>query len=110
MRLGRYKDRDWEAAYRSSGDRLYDMLGSDLPRALVEAEARTLLTCAYRGPWRAAWFLVKAQVASTWRHYVWFRWNWIRVNVFRRPQDEAIAMAERAREEDEQVEALSRQL
>jgi hypothetical protein len=62
-----------------------------------------MLKAYYRGPWRMIAAMAKRELESAWIHYVWVKWEWIRTKIFRRPQDEALAMAERVKAEDEEL-------
>lgn len=69
---------------------------------------RLFLEVYHKGPWRAVWALIKHELRSTWMHYGWFKWEWVRTRIFRRPQDATLAEAQRVWDEADAVEALAR--
>lgn len=108
--MSRYRHRDWEASYQSSKARLRGMLAANVPKRMIQNEARTLVNAAYGGPWKALYALLRSQLYSAWLHYGLRRWEWIRTRIFRQPQDDAIAAYERANHEVEEVERIASEL
>lgn len=106
----RYKSTDWERAYLNSRSRLKVFVTASGCNNMVASEAQHLLKTHYRGPWRMIAAIIKGELNSLWFHYGWPRWNWIRVKVFRRPQDEAIASAERILAEDSELMRIAREI
>lgn len=80
------------------------------PDALVDLNARLFLEAYYRGPWRMISALIKHELRSVWLHYGWFKWEWVRTRIFRRPQNEVLVEAQRAWDEMDAVEELARKL
>src|SRR5689334_8144701 len=112
MKFGRHKDRDWTKTFELNCDRTHRLLEMKPypPTALARVNARLLLEASCRGPWRAIAWMIKEQLGSCWLHYGFCKWEWIRTRVFRLPHCEAIAMAERVKEEEEAIEELARSL
>ena len=110
MKFGRYKQMDWQKAYKRRLPRLNRMIELRAPSAIVELNARLVLEAIHRGPWRAIWALTKHELWSFWLWYGFFKWEWIRVNIFRLPQNADLAEVERLDEEDAAIEELAKQL
>lgn len=106
MKFGRYKDHDWESGYQHARRRLGTWIAGEGCNALVAYESQHMLKNHYRGPWRMILKMALRELQSAWNHYGWPKWNWIRVNVFRRPQDEALAAVQREQEEYLELEKL----
>lgn len=104
--MNRYKHTDWNRSYRRSCERLQWMIDVDAPKTMMTDEARTLLTAIYRGPWRMILALVKAQIRSTWGHYMFLKCGWFRTRVLRRMPDPVLEIAERIVEEDRAVRKM----
>ena len=77
---------------------------------VVAMEAQTLLRAHYRGPWKMVAGIFKRELFSLWLAYGWAKWEWTRTKIFRRPQDEAIAMAERVAAEEEALMRIAREI
>lgn len=110
MKLGRYKTKNWQAAYGCSRARLRGFIGGEDCNDVAASEAQLMLKAHYRGPWKMIAAITKRELASAWNHYGWPKWEWIRVKVFRRSQDEAIAAFERVNAEGDAVEEMAREL
>ena len=106
----RYTNKDWEAAYRHSRGVLKCFLNGPGCNYPVAVMAQTMLKAHYRGPWRMIAAITARELASLWQCHGWPKWNWIRVNIFRRPQDEAIAAYEREAAEEEELMRIGRGL
>lgn len=76
------------------------MLEDDMPRALIEDEARLLLSAAYGGRWRAIANLVAYEIKSAWERYAFMRFGWFRRRIFRRTPDQVLEIAEQIAQED----------
>jgi hypothetical protein len=110
MCLKRDRQQLWEARYQRSCRMLKAMLEAKAPKIMLQDEARLLLTAAHGGPWRTIWALVRRELKSVWLHHGWFKWEWIRTRVFRRPQDATLAEAQRVSDEMDAVEEMAKKL
>ena len=108
--MRRYKDKDWDLAYKHSRHRLKVFLTGPGLNVVIAMEAQALLKYHYRGPWRMIAAMTKRELTSLWISYGWPKWEWIRVKIFRRPQDEAIEMAERVAAEEEELMRIGEEM
>lgn len=104
--MNRYKHMDWNRSYQRSRERLQWMIEVDAPKTMMADEAHTLMTAIYRSPWRMIFALVKAQVRSTWRHYMFLKCEWFRTRVLRGIPDPVLEIAERVAEEDRAISKM----
>jgi hypothetical protein len=75
-----------------------------------ESAARMYLEAHYGGKWRMLFALTKYTLKRSWLHRGWPTWERFRVNILRRPQNEALAQYERVSAEMDAVEELAREL
>lgn len=109
MKFGRYKN--WtEESWSKALERAKRHRHIDLPNVMLAYEAELVLEAYHRGPWRMIWNLTKREADAVWMWYGWPKWEWIRTRVFRRPQDEVLAQAERVSEEMDAVDELCKML
>lgn len=120
MKFGRFKKEAvreienfaWNKALTRRREALLSMgtwkLGA--PDAIIEMNVRLFLEAYHKGPWRMIWSLVKHELLSVWMHYGFFKWEWIRTWIFRRPPDEILAEAQRVWDESDAVEELAKNL
>ncbi len=69
---------------------------------LLNCSARLLLEANYRGPWRMIYGLLKGELGRAWSWYIGNRWTGAEV--------EAERMADRVREEEEELLLLVKSL
>ena len=101
--MSRYKNKDWESAYKHSRRVLKASLNGDGLNHLISTEAQSLLKAHYRGPWKMIIAITRRELFSLWLHSGWPKWEWIRVKILRRSQNEVIATAERVWAEEEEL-------
>lgn len=80
------------------------------PDALINMNVQLFLEAYHRGPWKMIAALMKHQLHSVWLHHGWLKWEWIRTRIFRRPQNETLAIAQRTWDEMDAVEEMSSEL
>lgn len=112
MRFGRHKNFAWDKALirRRASICSLGRWRVPPPDALIDMDARLFLEAYHKGPWRAIWALIKHELRSVWLHYGWFKWEWIRTRIFRRPQDQTLADAQRTWDEMDAVEEMVQNL
>lgn len=112
MKFGRSKNFAWDKALVRRRETLLSMgkwkLGA--PDAVIEMNVRLFLEAYHRGPWRMIWALIKHELQSVWMHYGFFKWEWIRTRIFRRPPDEALAEAQRVWDDSDAIEEMAKNL
>lgn len=86
------------------------MAGDKVPDCLCQNAARMFLETYHGGTWRMILALIAYALKRFWAMHCWSKWNWIRVKVFRRPQNKALAEFERAADEMNAVEEMAAQL
>lgn len=106
MKFNRYKNKNWESAYRQSRVRMAVLIKGEGCNNVAAHEAQYFLKAHYRGPWKMIAAITKRELMSDWDHYGWVYWEWVRTKIFRRPQDEVIAAFEAEEAEHKRVENL----
>lgn len=72
--------------------------------------ARVFLEAYYGGRWAMLRAITKHSIERAWSIYGWPKWEWIRVHILRRPEDEAMAEFERVEAEEVALQELARKL
>lgn len=106
----RYKEMDWAKDYRRSRVRLKVFINGPGCNNVIASEAQHMLKAHYKGPWKMLAAVTKRELESLWLCYGWAKWEWIRVKVFRLPEDEAIAEAKRVEAEGSELMRIGQEL
>lgn len=100
----------WDKRYERGCKMLRSMIEAEVPKIMVQNEARLLLNACHHGPWRAIWALVKHEIVKTWYRRAGFKWEWVRTRVLRRIPDPVMETVDRITEEDKEIERVMKQL
>lgn len=101
---------NWTANYKIVRSRTAKMLSLNAPNPIITAQAHMIVEAHYRGRWRMVWGVFKKAFGDHYRERYWPFWEWIRTTIFRRPQDEMLALANRHFEEEDAIEEMAKQL